>query len=72
MAVILRSGGPTAAAIRRAFAQVSIPVAGDLEALAENAAIAPFLLLASVATGAQPLNLDVAERLLKSEFGGAS
>ena len=72
MAVILRSGGPTAAAIRRAMAQLSIPVAGDLEALAENAAIAPFLLLARVATGAQPLNLDVAEQLLKSEFGGAS
>ena len=72
MAVILRSGGPTASAIRRAFAQAGIPVAGDLEALAENAAIAPFLLLARVATGAQPLNLDVAEQLLKSEFGGAS
>jgi hypothetical protein len=28
-------------------------------------------LLARVAIGAQPLNLDVAERLLLSEFGGA-
>lgn len=72
MAVIVRSHGQRASAIRRAFAQVSIPVAGDIEALANNAAIAPFLLLARVATGAQPLNLDTAERLLTSEFGGAT
>ena len=72
MAVILRSHGPSASAIRRAFAQVSIPTAGDVEALANNAAIAPFLLLARVATGAQPLNLDTAEKLLTSEFGGAT
>ena len=72
MAVIVRSHGQTASAIRRAFAQVGIPTAGDVEALATNAAIAPFLLLARVATGAQPLNLDTAEKLLTSEFGGAT
>ncbi len=72
MAVIVRSHGQCASAIRRAFAQVSIPVAGDIEALANNAAIAPFLLLARVATGAAPLNLENAEKLLTSEFGGAT
>jgi superfamily I DNA/RNA helicase/RecB family exonuclease len=71
MAVILRTAGTQASALRRAFAQVSIPVAGDLEALSANPAIAPFLLLARVATGDQPLNLDTCERLLISEFGGA-
>ena len=70
MAVILRASGTQASALRRAFAQVSIPVAGDLEALATNPAIAPFLLLARVATGT-PINLDICERLLISEFGGA-
>jgi superfamily I DNA/RNA helicase len=72
MAVIVRSHGQTASAIRRAFAQVSIPTAGDIEALAQNSAIAPFLLLARVATGTQPLNLETAEKLLTSEFGGAT
>ena len=72
MAVIVRSHGQSASAIRRAFAQVSIPVAGDIEALAKNAAIAPFLLLARIATGSQPLNLESAEKLLTSEFGGAT
>ncbi|CAN2176237.1 DEXQc_UvrD domain containing protein [Candidatus Nanopelagicaceae bacterium] len=72
MAVIVRSHGATASAIRRAFAQVSVPVAGDIEALAQSAAIAPLLLLARVATGSQPLNIDTAERLLTSEFGGAN
>ena len=72
MAVIVRSHGQTASAIRRAFSQVAIPTAGDVEALANNAAIAPFLLLARVATGTQPLNLDTAEKLLTSEFGGAT
>ena len=71
MAVILRTAGTQASALRRAFAQVSIPVAGDLEALSTNPAIAPFILLARVATGDQPLNLDTCERLLISEFGGA-
>ena len=71
MAVILRSPGLTASALRRAFAYVGIPVASELQALAGNPAIAPFLLLARVAIKAQPLNLDAAERLLMSEFGGA-
>ena len=71
MAVILRTAGTQASALRRAFAQVSIPVAGDLEALSSNPALAPFILLARVATGDQPLNLDTCERLLISEFGGA-
>jgi hypothetical protein len=70
MAVILRSPGVQASALRRAFSQVGIPVASELQALAGNPAITPFLLLARVAIGAQPLNLDTAERLLLSEFGG--
>ena len=71
MAVILRTPGATASALRRAFSQVGIPVASELQALAGNPAIAPFLLLARVAVNSQPLNLDTAERLLLSEFGGA-
>ena len=71
MAVILRSPGVTASALRRAFAYVGIPVASELQALAGNPAIAPFLLLARVAIAAQPLNLDTAEQLLMSAFGGA-
>jgi superfamily I DNA/RNA helicase/CRISPR/Cas system-associated exonuclease Cas4 (RecB family) len=71
MAVILRTPGVTAIALRRAFSQVGIPVASELQALAGNPAIAPFLLLARVAINSQPLNLDTAERLLLSEFGGA-
>jgi len=71
MAVILRSPGATASALRRAFSSVGIPVASEMQALAGNPAIAPFLLLARVAVNAQPLNLDTAERLLMSEFGGA-
>jgi superfamily I DNA/RNA helicase/CRISPR/Cas system-associated exonuclease Cas4 (RecB family) len=71
MAVVLRTPGVQASALRRAFSQVGIPVASELQALAGNPAITPFLLLARVAIGAQPLNLDTAERLLLSEFGGA-
>ena len=71
MAVILRNPGVTASALRRAFSYVGIPVASELQALAGNPAIAPFLLLARVAIRAQSLNLDTAERLLMSEFGGA-
>ena len=71
MAVVLRSPGVQASALRRAFSQVGIPVASELQALAGNPAISPFLLLARVAIGAQLLNLDTAERLLLSEFGGA-
>ena len=70
MAVILRSPGSQASALRRAFAHVSIPVAGDLAAIASNPAIAPFLLLARIATG-EPLTLEISEQLLTSEFGGA-
>lgn len=72
MAIILRSHNTTATAIRRSLGQSGIPVAGDREAIAANAAIAPFLLLARVAVGSQPLNLDTCERLLLSEFGGAT
>jgi superfamily I DNA/RNA helicase/RecB family exonuclease len=71
MAVVLRTPGVQASALRRAFSQVGIPVASELQALAGNPAVAPFLLLARVAIGVQPLNLDTAERLLMSEFGGA-
>ena len=71
MAVILRTPGVTASALRRAFSQAGIPVASELQALAGNPAISPFLLLARVAINSQPLNLDTAERLLLSEFGGA-
>ena len=71
MAVVVRTPGVQASALRRAFSQVGIPVASELQALAGNPAVAPFLLLARVAIGAQPLNLDTAERLLMSEFGGA-
>ena len=72
MAVILRAANMTATAIRRALGQSGIPVAADREAIASNAAIAPFLLLARVATGIDNLNLDICERLLKAEFGGAT
>lgn len=72
MAIILRSQNTTATAIRRALGQSGIPVAGDREAIASNAALAPFLLLARVAAGNETLTLDVCERLLLSEFGGAT
>lgn len=71
MAVILRSPGVQASALRRAFSQVGIPVASELTALGGNPSIAPFLLLARTALKQQPLNFDTAERLLMSEFGGA-
>ena len=72
MAIILRSQNTTATAIRRALGQSGIPVAGDREAIASNAALAPFLLLARVAAGNETLTLDICERLLLSEFGGAT
>ena len=50
MAVVLRTPGVQASALRRAFSQVGIPVATELQALAGNPAITPFLLLARVAT----------------------
>lgn len=72
MAIILRAHNATATAIRRALGQSSIPVVGDREAIAANAAIAPFILLARVATGIEQLTLENCERLLLSEFGGAT
>ena len=71
MAVILRSPGSQATALRRAFSQSGIPVSSDIEALSNNPAIAPFLLLAQIALGQKQLNTDNCERLLLSEFGGA-
>ncbi|HEY3292141.1 MAG TPA: ATP-dependent DNA helicase, partial [Candidatus Nanopelagicaceae bacterium] len=71
MAVILRTPGAQAAALRRAFSQNAIPVASDIEALSQNPAIAPFLLLAQIALGQRQLTTDTCERLLLSEFGGA-
>ncbi|MFM1952754.1 MAG: hypothetical protein RJA33_1548, partial [Actinomycetota bacterium] len=72
MAIILRSQNTSASAIRRALGQSGIPVAGDREAIASSAALAPFLLLARVAAGNENLTLDICERLLLSEFGGAT
>ncbi len=71
MAVIVRSGGAASSTLRRAFSQAGIPVALDVEALANNPAIAPFLLLAQVALGEKKLSSEICERLLLSEFGGA-
>jgi superfamily I DNA/RNA helicase len=71
MAIILRSGGAGASAIRRACMQASIPTVGEVEALGNNAAIAPFLLLARTATDPKKLTLADAEALLTSEFGGS-
>lgn len=72
MAIIVRSHNTTATAIRRALGQSSIPVVGDREAISANAAIAPFILLARIATGIEKLTLENCERLLLSEFGGAT
>lgn len=72
MAIILRSQNTTATAIRRALGQSGIPVAGDREAISSSAALAPFLLLARIAAGNENLTLDACERLLLSEFGGAT
>ncbi len=71
MAVLVRSPGSLTSAVRRAFAQISIPVAGELEALATNASIAPFILLAEIAIKSKNLNTENVERLLLSECGGA-
>lgn len=71
MAVILRSPGAQSSALRRAFSQAGIPVASDIEALSNNPAIAPFLLLAQIALGEKQLSVENCERLLLSEFGGA-
>ena len=71
MAVILRAPGVQASALRRAFSQSGIPVGSEVESLSNNPAISPFLLLAQIALGEAPLNLENCERLLLSEFGGA-
>ncbi len=71
MAVILRTPGSHASALRRAFSQTGIPVASDIEPLSKSPAIAPFLLLAQIALGQRQLTTDTCERLLLSEFGGA-
>lgn len=71
IAVIVRSHGSASNAIRRACGQSSIPLEVDKEAIATNSAIAPFLLLARIATGTT-LTYDVAQQLLTSEFGGAT
>lgn len=72
MAIIVRAHNATANAIRRALTQSGIPVAGDREPISSSAAIAPFLLLARIAAGIEKLTLENAERLLLSEFGGAT
>ena len=71
MAIIVRSGGVTASSIRRACMQASIPTVGEIEALGNNVAIAPFLLLARIATDPKKMTLADAEELLTSEFGGS-
>lgn len=71
MAVILRSPGALATALRRAFAQTGIPVAFEMDALSGNPAVAPFLLLAEIALGLKQLTGAICETLLLSEFGGA-
>ena len=72
IAIVVRAHNATAIAIRRALGQSGIPVAGDKEAISSNAAVAPFLLLARVAAGVETLTMDVCERLLLAEFGGAT
>jgi len=71
MAVILRTPGSQASALRRAFSQTGIPVASQTEVLSGNPAISPFLLLAQIALREKELTLENCERLLLSEFGGA-
>ena len=69
MAVIFRSPAQNGA-VRSALMRYGIPVAGELQVLAENASIAPFLLLAEAAITGN-IDLSTAEQLLLSEFGGA-
>jgi ATP-dependent exoDNAse (exonuclease V) beta subunit len=72
MAIIVRSHGGAATAIRRALTASGVPVESEREAITSNASITPFLLLAKIATELEPLNLENCQRLLLSEFGGAS
>ncbi|MBU6263751.1 MAG: DEAD/DEAH box helicase [Actinomycetales bacterium] len=69
MAVIFRSPAQSGS-VRNALMRYGIPVAGELQVLSENASIAPFLLLAESAIAGK-LDLNTAEILLTSEFGGA-
>jgi superfamily I DNA/RNA helicase/RecB family exonuclease len=69
MAVIFRSPAQSGS-VRNALMRYGIPVAGELQVLSENASIAPFLLLAESAIAGK-LDLNTAEILLMSEFGGA-
>ena len=69
MAVLFRSPAQSGA-VRNALMRYSIPVAGELQVLSENASIAPFLLLAESAIAGK-IDLNSAEILLTSEFGGA-
>ena len=69
MAVIFRSPAQSSS-VRSALMRYGIPVEGELQVLSENASIAPFLLLAESAISGK-LDLNVAEILLTSEFGGA-
>jgi superfamily I DNA/RNA helicase/RecB family exonuclease len=71
MAVILRTPGAQAPALRRAFSQAGIPVTSETDALSNNPALSPFLLLAQIALGERELSVENCERLLLSEFGGA-
>ena len=72
IAIILRSHGGAATAIRRALTASGVPVESEREAITSNASITPFLLLAKIAAGIEPLNLENSQRLLLAEFGGAS
>lgn len=69
MAVIFRSPAQSST-LRNSLMRYGIPVAGDLQVLSENASIAPFLLLAESAIKGS-IDLNTAELLLTSEFGGA-
>ena len=75
MAVIVRSPGAEVAALQRAFTQNAIPVSIEAAALAlaDNPAIKPLLLLASVVLKSAPLvasDWPILEEILFSEFGG--
>ncbi len=76
MAVIVRTPGAEVNALQRAFAQNGIPVSIDSTALAlaENPAITPILLIASLVLNSAPLTAaqwPILEEILLSEFGGA-
>jgi len=71
MAVVLRSPGAVAFALRRAFVHAGIPVATELEVISNNPAISPLILLAKVALHEELLTAQICETLLLSEIGGA-